>query len=82
MLSKLVGLRGKLVMGLLTLLALGAMVAGAYTAGRYDQKAHCDTKELTNELKGVQRHDEIERGIMGMDVPALDNGLSGWLRHE
>ena len=76
------GLRRKLIIALGSIIALGVLTVGSYFYGRFDERAHCNTKELTATIKGVERHDRIERGITGMDVPALDNGLAGWLRHE
>lgn len=75
-------MRAKLIAILVSLIFFGVSVTGAYFYGRSDEKAHCSTKELTSELKGVDRHADIEREIMGMDVPSLDRGLSGWLRYE
>lgn len=75
-------LRARIIAVLLGLLLVGGSIVGAYFYGRADERAHCSTSQLTAELEGVDRHDTIERGVMGLDSPSLDRSLSNWLRPE
>lgn len=75
-------LQARIIAVLASLLLIGGSIVGAYFKGRIDEGAHCDSSQLTAELEGVDRHDSIERGVMGMDSPSLDRSLSKWLRPE
>ena len=75
-------LKRKLIMALSSLLMVGVLTVGAYFYGRTDGGTDCEVKQLRVELKGVDRHEDIEQEIMGMDVPALNHGLSRWLRPD
>lgn len=75
-------LKARIIAVLVSLLLIGGSIVGAYFYGRADEKAHCSTSQLTAELEGVDRHDSIERGVLGMDVPDIDRSLSNWLRPE
>lgn len=65
---------------LIAILTLAGSHTYVYLKGTWNAQAECKSDRNEAELEGVDRHDTIEKGVMGMDIPSLDNGLAYWLR--
>lgn len=73
-------LKTKLIRGLvITLVSIGIII-GAYFYGRSDQKAHCDSAALTQELKEVNENEEVNRAVKRLDESDLDSVLDLWMQ--
>jgi hypothetical protein len=55
---------------------------GMYVKGRLDEARHNQAESLIEYQEGVERHEEVDSGVMRYSHPDLDKSLSNWLRAE
>lgn len=73
-------LQNKLIAALVAVgIYLGSLV-GMYFYLKRDADKVAQHSALTSYQQGVETNAKIDKQVGGMDVPALDTGLSHWLR--